>query len=168
MSELKLYDKSSDYGDLRKGFAVSAALSTGTSVIDLRNPASVKYARLLLGSDNAIRDSLDDIASYLKKDVSIHRLTFDCDNLLSAKTRLALEAIAVFAESWRFELEEPLTALDIAYMTAIYGCLNRRSNKAEEVMDEYYYNRVNESIRSLIRQHITEYKTRLEEIEDLD
>lgn len=136
---VQIYDKSPTYGDLQQGFTVSeyvAQISKG--LIDVRNPASVKFARIVLGTSAAIRDSLDDIASYAKKDTVPGTLSFKPDPYIGQRANLILEEVRNFITDAPIERVD---AVDIAYACAIYTCAVRPYEgqlEAENNINESY------------------------------
>lgn len=118
MSELTIYDKSEKYGDLQQGFAACLALSTFIDTIDLRNPATVKYARLLLGNSEAVRDSIDDIASYAKKTGG--ELSFKPDTKLPTDILLVVNYVADYKT-----ITSHTDPVEIAYVVAFLSALRR-------------------------------------------
>lgn len=125
---LTIYDKSSKYGDLHEGYAVTAAICEMSKLIDPRNPAVVKFARLILGNDDAVRDSIDDIATYAR--MSMGSLTFNPARV-SAKTQAVVMCVAEHRRTFA------LLPTAMAYVCAYYGCVSRDSKMAYEVLAEY-------------------------------
>lgn len=119
MSELTIYDKSSKYGDLRQGFAASAAVSKLVDTIDLRNPAVVKYARLLLGNSEAVRDSIDDIASYANKTDGKLMFKPDYDNL-PEDVRVVISLVSDYAR-----ITAMADPVELAYVIAFLSAMRR-------------------------------------------
>lgn len=118
MASLTLYDKSSKYGDLHKGYFVCEAISHMVNGIDLRNPATVKFARLLLGNSEAVRDSIDDIASYAKKSEGI--LDFKPDSEMPDDVMAVLDVTARFCE-----VHDPDPTI-LAYVVAFFSAIRRK------------------------------------------
>ena len=118
MASLTLYDKSLKYGDLHKGYFVCEAISHMVDGIDLRNPATVKFARLLLGNSEAVRDSIDDIASYAKKSDGI--LDFKPDSVIPDDVMAVLDVTARFCE-----VHDPDPTI-LAYVVAFFSAIRRK------------------------------------------
>lgn len=126
-----IFNKASKYGDIHQGFAVTAAIASMCAGIDERNPAVVKFARLVLGTDEAIRDSIDDIASYAAKTTD-GRLSF-IPAELPIEAREALVSIKMHTAKY------DLTPTELAYVVAFFGCIKRQSFfAAYKTLSEYY------------------------------
>lgn len=126
-----ILNKTPVYGDINQGYAVTEEIAKCCAGIDIRNPAVVKFARLLLGSDEAIRDSIDDIASYAAKTMD-GRLSFIVAELpIEAKYAL----ISIKTHATRYDL----TPTELAYVVAFFGCIKRGSFfAAYKTLSEYY------------------------------
>lgn len=125
-----ILNKSPKYGDLKQGYAVSAAVSSMIPNIDIANPAVVKYARLLLGTREALRDSLDDIASYAAKDDG--QLSCKPNHDLPEDAKLALHHVKMHTA------DANLTPTKLAYVVAFFGCIRRgECEDAYKVLSEY-------------------------------
>lgn len=126
-----LYDKTPKYGDINKGFAVSAQIAAMCpTMIDLANPAVVKYARIILGTDEATRDSIDDIASYAAK----------TGGSLSAVQDLNLPQVTqdVMALIEKYVDCHTVSPVILAYVSAILAAVGRGSKQlAFELILEY-------------------------------
>ena len=159
---LTIHNKSPMYGDINQGYMVTEIICSFGPHIDARNPAVVKYARLLLGNDDAIRDSIDDIASYATK--SNGKLSFEPHALPAAAT-IALRFIHSHVAHWSS------SPTQLAYIVAFYGCLLRGSNeKAYEVLDEYAeyleHNGFSAHEVAAIAQNAIDFKIKLSKIKE--
>lgn len=126
-----ILNKTPVYGDINQGYTVTEELSKCCAGIDTRNPAVVKFARLLLGTDEAIRDSIDDIASYAAK-ATDGRLSFVTAEL-PIEAKEALVSIKMHATNYS------LTPTELAYVVAFFGCIKRGSFfAAYTTLAEYY------------------------------
>ena len=117
MSKLTIHDKSDKYGDLHMGYYVCEKLASFTD-IDLRNPATVKFARLLLGNGEAVRDSIDDIVSYAHKSNGL--LDFKPNTEIPETAELILCILATIQCEYG-----PLSPGALAYLTAYYAAIWR-------------------------------------------
>lgn len=135
------YDKSQKYGDLKQGYAVAKVIAAICPQIDLRNPATVKFARLILGNADAIRDSIDDIATYASR--SGGRLDF-MPETYSPATSALLFRVQQHAKSF------PTTPVKLAYVSAFLASTVRGDHEtASALLLEYYeYLRAEEFFQS--------------------
>lgn len=117
MSKLKIHNKSDKYGDLHMGYYVCEQLASFTG-IDLRNPATVKFARLLLGNSEAVRDSIDDIVSYACKSNGLLDFKPNTEVPETAKTILCI--LATIQGGYG-----PLPPGVLAYLTAYFAAICR-------------------------------------------
>lgn len=117
MSKLTIYDKSDKYGDLHMGYYVCEQLASFTG-IDLRNPATVKFARLLLGNGEAVRDSIDDIVSYACKSNGLLDFKPNAEVPETAKTILYILRTIQGCYG-------PLSPGVLAYLTAYFAAICR-------------------------------------------
>ena len=117
MSKLTIHDKSDKYGDLHMGYYVCEQLASFTG-IDLRNPATVKFARLLLGNGEAVRDSIDDIVSYACKSNGLLDFKPNAEVPETAKTILCI--LSTIQGGYG-----PLPPGVLAYLTAYFAAICR-------------------------------------------
>ena len=117
MSKLTIHNKSDKYGDLHMGYYVCEQLASFTG-IDLRNPATVKFARLLLGNSEAVRDSIDDIVSYASKSHGLLDFKPNTEVPETAKTILCILNTIQCGYG-------PLPPGVLAYMTAYFAAIWR-------------------------------------------
>lgn len=117
MSKLTIHNKSDKYGDLHMGYYVCEQLASFTG-IDLRNPATVKFARLLLGNGEAVRDSIDDIVSYAWKSNGLLDFKPNTEVPETAKTILCI--LATIQREYG-----PVPPGALAYLTAYFAAIWR-------------------------------------------
>ena len=117
MSKLTIHNKSDKYGDLHMGYYVCEQLASFAG-IDLRNPATVKFARLLLGNGEAVRDSIDDIVSYAWKSNGL--LDFKPNTEVPETAKLILCILATIQCEYG-----PLSPGVLAYLTAYFAAIWR-------------------------------------------
>lgn len=132
MSELTIHNKSDKYGDLHMGYYVCEQLASFTG-IDLRNPATVKFARLLLGNGEAVRDSIDDIVSYACKSNGL--LDFKPNEEVPETAKTILCILSAIQHEYG-----PLPHGVLAYMTAYFAAIGRGEHFfANELLVEMLY-----------------------------
>ena len=117
MSKLTIHNKSDKYGDLHMGYYVCEQLASFTG-IDLRNPATVKFARLLLGNGEAVRDSIDDIISYARKSDGLLDFKPNAEVTETVKTILCI--LGTIQGGYG-----PLPPGVLAYLTAYFAAICR-------------------------------------------
>ena len=131
MSKLTIHNKSDKYGDLHMGYYVCEQLASFTG-IDLRNPATVKFARLLLGNGEAVRDSIDDIISYAHKSNGL--LDFRPNTEVPETAKTIIQILSTIQHSYG-----PLSPGVLAYLTAYFAAIWRGEHVlANELLIEMF------------------------------